>query len=341
MFTSELDQFQGERKITKEFILTHITEADIFYRYLGIHPTNKKIKSPLRQDKHADCGFYVNKYNRIKFYDKAKSINEDCFGIVSLLYKTNFMDTLVKIAYDFGLLSGTLHISPYREEDAKLYDSLKGSLVTNIEIQVREFTNNDLAYWKQFNIDKNLLKQGDCYAVETAWINSKIYYLYKTFDPCYAYVFKANKTIKLYWPHRKKGQMKFYTMADIYPLSGYDKLPYVGDYVIITKSWKDEYSIKSFGIKNVCSMQSENGAIDFEIMSDLYNRYDNIFTLFDYDAGGIKCTKINKQLYPFVKPLFIKDDSKDFSGYVRKYGINKGRELVQKFEEYVKQFIYQ
>lgn len=340
MFVTKLEDFEG-KKITKQFILDKITESDIFHRYIGIYPTNKPIKSPLRQDKHADCGFYVNKYNRIKFYDKAKGINEDCFGIVVLLYRLTFIEAVTKIADDFGLLDDSYVFSPYRDEiQRNIIEELKESITRKIEIEPRDFNKLDLDYWKQFNIDKELLEIGDCYAVKIAWINGTIHYMYKKDDPCYAYAFKGNETIKLYFPLRAKGKLRFYTMIDMYPLSGYDRLSLTGDYVIITKSWKDEYSIKSFGINNVCSVQSENGLLPYDLIEDLYNRFDNVFILYDWDLAGVKAVKRNIEIYPFLKPLFIKDSSKDFSGFVKKYGVNKTLDLINKFEEYIKQFIY-
>ncbi|MGK3947128.1 hypothetical protein ABK046_53250, partial [Streptomyces caeruleatus] len=71
------------------------------------------------QDKHADCGFYVNSANVIKYYDKAKFINDDCFGIVKLIYNIDFNQALLLIANDFGLLASINASVPYREHITK------------------------------------------------------------------------------------------------------------------------------------------------------------------------------------------------------------------------------
>lgn len=341
MFESNLKESKLN-EITKDEILKHITQEDIFQRYLGIVPTYRPIKSPLRQDKHADCGFYVNSANVIKYYDKAKFINDDCFGIVKLIYNIDFNQALLLIANDFGLLASINASVPYREHITK--EQILQPRVTKIEIQTRPFTKEDLDYWIQFNITEELLKKEKVFAVKTAWVNdtisSRVIYNYIKGDICFAYTFPENKTIKLYLPQRRKTEKRFFAETDLFPLSGYKKLSTTGDYVIITKSKKDELCIKSFDIKNVCSTQNEGGIINRDIITDLYNRFDNIFVLFDYDKTGIKCTKLNKIQYPFIRPLFIRDKSKDISGYCKKYGINKTEEIINKFKEYVKQFIY-
>lgn len=344
MYYSNLKSFENKlNSLTKDEILKNITQEDIFYKYLGIFPTIKNIKSPLRKDKNAGCGFYINNSNIIKYYDKSKSINEDCFGIVKLIHNIDFNKALLLIANDFGLLPSKSISVPYRDEILN-----KEQLIfqeTKIKVQIRDFDNKDLEYWKQFNISKELLKIEKVFAIQKAWLSNnnldKLIYKYNSFDLCYCYCFPENKTKKLYLPNRTKDKIRFYAESNLFTLSGYNNLSLVEDYVIITKSKKDELCLKSFGIKNVCSIQAESIVINKELITDLYNRFDNIFTLFDYDLAGIKCSKLNKSIYPFLKPLFIRDASKDFSGFIERYGISKGEELIDKFKEYIKQFIYE
>lgn len=342
MFISKLPNNDGKKIVlTRNLILQHISEEDIFLRYLGVFTLKKQFKSPLRNDKNADCGFYHNGHDIIKFYDKAKNINEDCFGIVKLIYKVDYNRALNIIAEDFGLLDKNLSIVPYRDKIINIEQTLQRQ--TRLDFEPREFNKKDLDYWKQFNINLELLKEEKIYAVDKGYqtINDiqLLHYINTYNDSCYAYAF-PDKTIKFYYPFRSKDKKRFDSMTDIYPISGYNKLPNVGDYVIITKSKKDEVSIKSFGIKNVVSVQQESGIINRDIITDLYNRFDNIFILFDWDLAGIKATKYNIIQYPFLKQIFIKDKVKDFSGFVKKYGLKETQELVNQFKEYVKQFIY-
>lgn len=343
MFISKLPNNDGKKLIlTRSLILQHISEEDIFLRYLGVFTLKKQIKSPLRNDKHSGCGFYHNGHDVIKYYDKAKNINEDCFGIVKLIYNCDYNKALNIIAEDFGLIDKDLSSVPYRDKIINNSQTLQRQ--TRLDFEPREFNKRDLDYWKRFNISLELLKEEKIYAVEKGYqtINGvqTLHYINTYNDPCYAYCF-PDKTIKFYYPFRSKDKKRFDSMTDIYPISGYNKLPSVGDYVVITKSKKDEVCGKSFGIKNVVSAQQESGIINRDIIIDLYNRFDFLFLLFDWDLAGIKATRYNIIQYPFLKPLFIRDKGKDLSGYCDKYGVNKTQELVNNFKNYIKQFIYE
>ena len=59
-------EFSFGESITKEFILSKLTEESIFCYYLGIPQVSKKlIRSKLRKDKNPTCGFYRNKAKNI------------------------------------------------------------------------------------------------------------------------------------------------------------------------------------------------------------------------------------------------------------------------------------
>lgn len=56
-------------KITKELILSHISEETLMEHYLGI-PVKKGIfRSPLRTDNNPTCSFDRDKYGRLVFKD--------------------------------------------------------------------------------------------------------------------------------------------------------------------------------------------------------------------------------------------------------------------------------
>lgn len=329
MYKAETSSFDGIPKISKDDLINTLSEERIFEYYLGIRVKTKNIHSPLREDNNPSCGFYYNPHGRLKYYDKAENINEDCFGIVALKCNiSSFPLVLERIYKDFGLTKSSIISSPYRGRD---YDRKE----YRINFYAREFNHYDLKYWYRGNIDIKLLKENNVYAVDDAYLDGSLYYCYNRYDPCYAYIEEGIK--KLYFPFRKKPRFRSESHL---PISGYNKLPTVGDYVIITKSKKDELCLKAFGINNVISSQSESSVLDKTVVEDLDNRFDNIFILNDYDNTGLINTRKNIFNYPQIKPLFIRDSAKDSFGYCEKYGKDAMWELVRKFEIYVEQFIY-
>lgn len=329
MFTTNLKSFEGRPFVTKELIYSLTTEEEIFERYLTSIKF-KNLKNPLRKDNNPSSGFYYNEKGKLRFYDKALSLDEDAIGIVQYLTNLNYPQTLEKIYDDLNLKSKSriITISPIGENN-KYHESCK------ISFYNRTFNFYDLEYWKKGNITLELLESNTVYAVDKLYKNGSLYYTYNKNDPCYVYIELGSK--KAYFPFRKKP--RFLSEPHL-PVSGLSNLPRVGDYLIITKSKKDELCLKSFGFKAVIGKQSESDVINKDLIVDLYNRFDSIFLLNDYDNAGFINTKKNIFNYPFIKPLFIRDSSKDAFGYCEKYGIEKTQELVNKFKDYVKQFIY-
>ena len=324
MFKAGLISFDEKKNYKKEEILSCITQEDIFRYYLGIEVQYKRtFKNPLRVDNHGTCGFYRNN-NTIRFYDKSRSINEDCFGIlnhISNLSTLSFQEKLNKIAKDLSI-KGNYQIA--------LPQNTQTKEVTDIKFLSRQWNFLDLNYWKQFNVIINPLTEDNIYPVERYYINGECKYQYKPSDPCYAYYFKEDGTKKLYFPNRKKGQVRFIGNSNV--IQGLSSLSPQGEILIITKSYKDVRSLNSFGVNSIAP-QSESVLIDKELFIDLYNRFDNIYTLFDWDITGIQAAKKYKKEYS-LEPLFITDSSKDFTGYVKKNGIYRTNELINQFKQY-------
>lgn len=90
--------------ITKEFILSKVSEEEIFEHY-GIKVQKGLFCSKLRVDKRPTVSFYRNKSGRLIMHDFGDSSFIDCFAYVQLLFNTSYYMALQIIANDFNLIS--------------------------------------------------------------------------------------------------------------------------------------------------------------------------------------------------------------------------------------------
>lgn len=325
--------------ITKEFILERVSEEDIFKKYLGIEPSiSGSYTNPLRpNDESPGCGFYVDNRGVWKFKDHAAGFNWDCFNVVEYDYGISFKEALFKIAVDFNLIAG--------EHSKRVFTKVaKAKVTTDLRIQRREWTKKDYAIWAEYYIEPSRLAFFNVYPVQNAWFLTsgvlRLVYGFKLSDPCFAYHF-GGYDYKLYFPLREKGKKHIHTKSTI--IQGYNQLPKFGDNLLITKSFKDVMCIDNFsnefGLYSVAPM-SETVVVSQEAFADLYNRFDNIATLFDFDRAGIKLTRKYEAAYKlpyyfFAKEFrggtFVKHPIKDFSDYLKLNGIDNTKRLIERF----------
>lgn len=323
IFKTNIIEFDEKKNYKKEDILSCISQEDIFRYYLGVEVNYyKKIKNPLRTDNLAGCGFYRNN-STIRFYDKSRGINEDCWGIlnhISELKFLSFQEKLNKIAKDLSIKGKFL---------PSLSQAIEIKEKADIKFLSRPWNNLDLRYWKEFNVNINPSEEKVIYPVEKYWVNGDCKYQYKASDVCFAYLFE-DSTKKLYFPYRRKDEIRFITNSTV--IQGLSSLSSEGEFLVITKSYKDIKCLNSFGIEAIAP-QSESVLISKDEFSDIYNRFDRIITLFDYDITGIQCARKYRNTYS-LDPFFINDGSKDFSGFYKKNGIYKTNELINQFKQY-------
>lgn len=313
--------YKANNKVTRDLILSNITQEDIFKKYLGFEPSfNKKFINPLRSDNHADCSFYT-RGNKLYFKDFAYGYHWDCFNVVEFMYNVNFKKALEIIASDFNIIS-TVIDRPDIKKIEQRYE--EGQIEKPVyKAKIRKFNKRDLDWWGLFGIDLERLNKFYVYAVERAWEErngiTKLIYHHTVSNPCYAY-YLGNGELKLYFPLAQEPKPKFlHSNRDT--LQGYYLLPEIGNDLVITKSYKDVIALDIFDISAVAP-QAESIMINQEQFTDLYNRFDNIYTLFDRDRAGILMTIKMRKTYPITPLMFTKDDEKDLTDNIKDRGLN-------------------
>lgn len=296
--------------ITLDYILSKVTEYDIYAHYIGQIKVGAIYNSPFRRDKNPSFGIYYSKRTRqLLFKDHGTG---ECGNIVKFvsLYKgiTNYDDILRDIV-------DQLKITPETKLDSsKQYIP---SSETIIGVVRQNMTPVDINYWSQFHISATTLKKFDVNSIKYYLCNGIVKGVYKNDNPMYAY--KVYNNFKIYRPLADK-YTKWRNNLTEYDIQGYKQLPKKGEVLFITKSMKDVMALYEMGISAI-SPSSESTFIPEDILSDLKKRFKRIIILFDRDAAGVKYSR-KMSLKHSLEAMLIhkKFEAKDVSDAVKKNG---------------------
>lgn len=295
--------------ITLDWILSKVTEYDIYAKYIGEFKVGMIYNSPFRKDKNPSFGiFYSKRTNQLLFKDHGTG---ECGNVIKFvqLYTgiTNYPDILKDIVNRLNISNSTkLTTTQY-----------KPPTETVIGIVRQNFTETDKKYWSQFNIDINTLKKFNVFSIKYYLCNGVVKGIYKDTNPMYAY--KVYNNFKIYRPLGDK-YTKWRNNLTEYDIQGYEQLPQKGDTLIITKSMKDVMCLYKMGIPAI-SPSSESTFIPDKCLEELKTRFKRILILFDRDVAGVKyLRKISKKTG--LEPLLInkKFNAKDVSDAIKLNG---------------------
>lgn len=260
---------------------------------------------PFREDRNPSCSLFVGRDGKYRLHD---------FSTGRTLKIVDIVATVLKIS---------------REEAVKWIESFEGtasstvktetSSSTNIDIQIKPFTQRELMYWQKYGITEDLLRKYGVYSVKGAYING---YLIKLDEYSFAYV--INDRIKIYCPFSNKDNLSGNkrkwlsntTNTDVFGLN----LLSSSKVLIITSSLKDVMVLNSLGFQAI-AFQSElvkkSEFID-SLIGKLKLLFTYIFVLFDNDLTG---QVRSQQLVDEYDLINIRQTYlKDISDYHAKFG---------------------
>lgn len=317
-------------KVTQDFILSKINQETIMQYYTGLDVNSKKLTlSPLRNDNKVTCGFYKSKSGILYLHDFATNEHINCFTLVSRLYNCNYYEALKIIAQDFGLIKG----GRPKISNIKIISDIKETETSRIQVQIKDYTEEELNWWLSFGITKKLLKKYHVYSLQNVFLNGNLAASSTSKMPIYGYYFGKDKNglekWKIYFPLRTN--YRFMNNLSKKVLQGYHQLPKEGDLLVITKSMKDVISLYGFGISAV-SPNSETLFIDDKKLEEFKKRFKHILVIYDNDrAGKYNMSKIRK-LYPELNYFILPNTlAKDFTDSIKLVGVNKMKELIKEF----------
>ena len=296
--------------ITLDWILSKVTEYDIYAHYLGQFKVGMIYNSPFRKDKNPSFGiFYSKRTKQLLFKDHGTG---DCGNVIKFvsLYTgiTNYNDILLDIVNKLKITSDTKLVS------SKQYIA---STETVIGVVRQDFTAEDINYWSQFNICINTLKKFNVNSIKYYLCNGIVKGIYKKENPMYAY--KVYNNFKIYRPLADK-YTKWRNNLGQYDIQGFKQLPKTGNLLIITKSLKDVMCLYEMGIFAI-SPASESTFIPDDVLDNLKKRFKHILICFDRDTAGIKYLR-KISLKTGLKPLLVhkKWKAKDISDAIKLNG---------------------
>ena len=296
--------------ITLDWILSRVTEYDIYAHYLGQFKVGMIYNSPFRKDKNPSFGiFYSKRTKQLLFKDHGTG---DCGNVIKFvsLYTgiTNYNDILLDIVNKLKITSDTKLVS------SKQYIA---STETVIGVVRQDFTAEDINYWSQFNICIDTLKKFNVNSIKYYLCNGIVKGIYKKENPMYAY--KVYNNFKIYRPLADK-YTKWRNNLGQYDIQGFKQLPKTDNLLIITKSLKDVMCLYEMGISAI-SPASESTFIPDDVLDNLKKRFKHILICFDRDTSGIKYLR-KISLKTGLKPLLVhkKWNAKDISDAIKLNG---------------------
>lgn len=263
--------------ITLDWILSKVTEYDIYAKYIGQFKVGMIYNSPFRKDKNPSFGIYYSKRTKqLLFKDHGTGECGNVIKFVSLFTgKTEYNDILSDIVDKLNITNNTKLVS------SKQYIQ---PTETVIGVVRQEFTDVDINYWKQFNISINTLKKFNVNSIKYYLCNGIVKGTYKRENPMYAY--KVYNNFKIYRPLADKYTKWRNNLTD-YDIQGYEQLPQKGDILFVTKSMKDVMCLHEMGYPAV-SPSSESTFLPKDVLEQLKTRFKRIIILFDRDTAGVK-----------------------------------------------------
>lgn len=330
--------FSFQPKITKELILSRFSEEQLMEYYLHVSVKKGLFRSPLRRDKQPTCSFYRNKSGTLIFKDFATGQHLNIFDVVQSIFRCDYFEALRIIANDFGIVrDNALHKNPGKINLNPI--KIKDKEISKIQIEIQEFTDNELKWWGRYGITRDILRRFDVYSCKHVFLNDQLFAESQQHCPIFGYYGKKYQGLELwrcYFP--KRTSFRFITNWPSKKIQGYDQLPKKGKLLVITKSMKDSMCLYSCGI-TACAPNSENLFISDKVLEDLKSRFENIVVFYDNDRPGLyNMAKIRRE-HPELTYIFIprKYGSKDISDFYKDHGRKETLNLIKTFILWLKE----
>ena len=318
-------------RITKELILSKYSQETLFEHYLGVPVKKGLFCSPsiIRVDKTPTCSFYKDKNGNLKYKDFAGP-TFDCVGCVMYLFNCSYYKALRIIANDFGLIISE-NIQKNPPKMAYTGVELEKTEKARIQVEIKEFSPEELKWWNSFGISKNTLKKFKVYSIKSVFLNGNYFMSSSESCPIYGYYGGENsdgdELWRLYMPTKKRYRFLSNWRSTI--IQGSKQLPKSGEFIVITKSLKDVMSLYEFGITAIAP-NSENIFLTEAQYNKLRLRFKDIYLLYDRDLPGVRSANKIRKKFKDIHVL-LTPKVKDFTDYVKKYGTLKTCNLIEEW----------
>lgn len=320
--------FELERSITKEFLLSKHSQEKYMEHYTGVQVKKGLFISPLRADSKPTCAYYKNKSGDLILKDFNGSFCGNFISVVMFKFDCSYHKALDIIANDFGFIkSKTLKINPPKIEYSGAI--LEETKTADIKIEVKEFSERELNWWKGFGISESTLKKYKVYSCKNVFLNNNFFSTSTETIPMYGYYGGKKEGLemwRIYMPTKRN--YRFLSNWNKSMIQGAHALPDSGELVVITKSMKDVMLLHDLGIPAIAP-NSESTFISNQQLTNLKAKFKHVVLFYDNDLAGISSmNKIRKN--NDVKCIWLpKDKAKDISDFFKRYGKQKTLEIIE------------
>jgi len=247
----------------------------------------------------------------------------DCISFVMQLFNLDYIDSLEKIAEDFGLKeSSNIKYEQIIKELPKT-TIIKQKKAPDIVVSTRSFNSNELNYWNDYYQDILDLKRENIYVPKKIWINKNPMYFNST-ELVFCYYYPKLDKWKIYKPFVKKNE-KWLSNVPLQTSWGINNINKENN-TIIAKSLKD-YMVLLKIYPHIVGVQNESiAAFSNDFVEKLKNNSKNIYYGGDSDAPGKAASYLitNEFEFKHVNPIDeLLPDIKDFSDWAKKEGLDK------------------
>lgn len=313
------DSTKKKEPLTIEYILSKVSEYDIYASYIGQFKPGLIYNSPFRKDTNPSFGIFLSKRTgKLLFKDHGSGV---CGDVIKFVREytgiSNYNEVLQEIVKRLKITNKTVLKSTKPIESKE----------TVIGIVRQAFTKIDEQYWGSYHISMPTLEKYNVHSIKYYLCNGIVKGIYKDENPMYAY--KVYNNFKIYRPLGDKFT-KWRNNLTEFDVQGYAQLPKKGNLLIITKSLKDVMVLHEMGY-NAVSPSSESTFIPDIVLNDLKKRFKNILLCFDRDAPGV--TNMRKvSLKTGLKGFLVHKSfkAKDISDAVKTNGFESVHDWLKK-----------
>lgn len=325
--------------LSKDFILSIVSEEDIYNKYFGDFRLKRLYNSPLREDKKPSFNIYRNSSGKLCFKDFGGK-QGDCFDFVMEYHGVNFMGALSLIAQDFNIaFENFKEFKPKKKwDDAPFVEIIFSRKEFNYETKPFPEFGEQIEFWEKYGIDINVLEEYHVKNVDWySFINKKGINIFRRsipFHPIFLYdYYNDGEALRFYWPkttikgNKWCGNTKFVDMFGVKQIK--TKVPLCG----FLAGQKDVMSLyANTGIRSV-SAPSESSEISEDQFMDIAEKSDKQFVLYDNDKAGKKygqqlAEKFKIPLIDISQITNLKDTSDYFEHIIKNNQEEKLSELI-------------
>lgn len=321
--------------VTKELIFSRVSEENLMEYYTGIPCKKGLFISKMRPDSRPTVSYYRNnKTGRLIYKDFGNGFTADCIGVVMHKYNCTYGKALSIIANDFNIITNNkLEVNkPLIKLSNTKFEDIGDAI---IQVEIKDFSQYELDWWSKYGITENTLKKFRVFSCKNIFLNNNLFLLGKEKQLIFGYFGGIREGIerwKVYLPGRK---FRFLSNWKQHRLQGIDQIPKTGEYLVITKSQKDNMTLYELGIPAVSPI-SENCFMTDAWYNKLKERFNKLFLFYDSDLPGLRAMNKIRKLHPEIIPIWIPRhyEAKDISDFYAKYKREKTVELINEAKKY-------